>query len=136
MQTLNEWKEQRYQDDIERSGPSLERVPWVPGHPLRFGNGCQVTRPEKDAILPNSKKAQKLNNQVPNSARSKFYERRDPTIDLNHHQEKLGTLPVKTLTRPLKALSQKLSVYGKRMYTCFRVRRGSLVKISILTQIS
>ena len=46
------------------------------------------------------------------------------------NQEKLGTFPVKTLARPLRALSQKLSVYGKRMYTCFRVRRGSLVKIS------
>ena len=24
------------------SGPSLERVPRVPRHPLRFGNGCQA----------------------------------------------------------------------------------------------
>ena len=24
------------------AGPSLERVPRVPRHPLRFGNGCQA----------------------------------------------------------------------------------------------
>ena len=45
-------------DGFLKSGPSLERVPRVPGHPLSFGNGCRAPVLIKVQYYKNVKNAQ------------------------------------------------------------------------------
>ena len=82
----------------DNPGPSLERVPRVPGHPLRFVNGCQapVLRGALGANKPNFLINFKFL-LIVFAIQLSFFENRAEPWDFFE----LGTRPLKALEPPL-----------------------------------